>query len=85
MIATALQLTRIFLINAMSLEEKANKGKKENAIKKGQEKILGIFDAEDDQKLKRYYAPLNMIITAHGVPYDAQKYEEGKNLGLFKA
>ena len=68
----------------MSFKEKANKGKKEAAIKEKQKDLLSKFDGKNDTKLKRYYAPMKMIITSRGVPYDALRYEEGKNLGLFK-
>ena len=83
-IATALQLTRIYLVNQMSIKERANKGTKENVIKSTQKEVLERFGYDKDLRLKRYYAPMKMIISNAGVPYDAQKYEEGKNLGLFK-
>lgn len=84
MIATALQIIRIYLLNNITEKEKANIGKKEKALKKSQKKVLSKFESNKKEKIGHYYAPLNMIISTPGVPYDVQKYQEGKNLGLFK-
>ena len=68
----------------MSVIEKANHGKKEEALKDFQGKLLAKFDNDAKEKAGNYYAPLNMIINSRGVPYDATTYEKGKKLNLFK-
>lgn len=84
MVATGLQLLRIYLVNEMSSIEKANHGKKENALKDAQKKILAKFGDDKKERISKYYAPLDMIINSRGVPYDATTYEKGKKLNLFK-
>ena len=82
MTAVALQCVRIYLMNAMSKEETANHGEKENWLHEKQEKVLGWFKG-DGKENETDYASLNEIITVRGVPYDATAYEE-KGLGIFK-
>ena len=74
MVATALQIIRIYLLNNITEKEKANIGKKEKVLKKSQKKVLSKFESNKKEKIGHYYAPLNMIISTPGVPYDVQKY-----------
>lgn len=70
--ATALQLGRIILINALTEIEKAGQGNiKEDILKKVQKKTLGKFDNGVIEAARPYYAPRNQIISGRGVPYDA--------------
>lgn len=80
--ATALQVLRVIVINALTEIEKAGQGKKEDALHKAQEKILKRFDAEGKAESKYLYASLDHIIKSRGVPYDATK--GGNDFGLFK-
>lgn len=83
-IATALQCGRIFLINNLTKIEKAGQGNRnEDFLHSQQKKILNKFDNGNVLGAERYYAPLNQIITARGVPYDATGYSD-ENFSLFK-
>lgn len=83
-VATALQCGRIFLINNLSKIEKAGKGNRNEAfLHELQENILNKFDNGNISSGQLHYAPLNQIITGHGVPYDATRYL-GENFKLFK-
>lgn len=83
LVAVSLQCLRIYLVNKVTGIEKANHGEKEDFLHKQQQKLLGSFDKGNPEKARHYFAPLNQIISTHGVPYDATAYAENK-LGLFK-
>lgn len=83
-VATALQCGRIFIINNLTKIEKAGQGNRnEGFLHDLQDKILHKFDNGTVLGTDRYYAPLNQIITGHGVPYDATGYVD-ENFKLFK-
>lgn len=82
MVATALQCSRIYLVNFFSKKEIANHGEKENFLKEKQEKLLGKLHINKKDKPKPYYAPLEEIITTRGVPYDTTNYAT-ENLKIF--
>lgn len=85
LLATALQCTRIFLVNYITKIEKAGSGNKnEDFLHKLQEKIFenGAQNAIDEKALL-YYAPFKQIVTTIGVPYDANAYED-HNYHIFK-
>ena len=71
-VATALQLTRIVVINQLTKIEKAGQGNiKEEALHKLQEKILGkLYDGSFVDE-RPFYASMGHIVTKPGVPYDA--------------
>lgn len=83
-IAIALQCARIYLINNLTQIEKAGQGNRnEDFLHNMQNKILNKFDDGNVLGVKKYYAPLNQIITGRGVPYDATGYID-ENFKLFK-
>lgn len=83
-LATALQCTRIYLINNITKIEKAGKGNRnEDILHEFQKKTLKGFDNGSYSYANKYYAPLNQIITTVGVPYDATRYLD-ENYKLFK-
>lgn len=84
-LATALQITRIWLVNNLTEIEKAGgKNKKEKKLHKIEKNMLSDFyDENRKQRGDLYYAPLNQIVTGRGVPYDATKYLEESHK-LFK-
>lgn len=74
-LATALQLGRIILINALTEIEKAGQGNtKEDILKRVQKKVLSKYDNGIIEEARPYYAPRNQIITGRGVPYDATAF-----------
>lgn len=74
-LATALQLGRIILINALTEVENAGQGNtKEDILKRVQKKVLGKYDNGIIEEARPYYAPRNQIITGRGVPYDATAF-----------
>lgn len=74
-LATALQLGRIILINALTEVEKAGQGNtKEDILKRLQKKVLGKFDNGIIEEARPYYAPRNQIIYGRGVPYDTTAF-----------
>ncbi len=78
-LATALQLGRIILINALTEVEKAGQGNtKEDILKRVQKKVLAQYDNGIIEEARPYYAPRNQIITGRGVPYDATAFLEDK-------
>ncbi len=86
-LATAMQCSRIFLMNKLTQIENAGQGNKtENAIHEFQNKILKKFDNGERLRPTKYNAPLNQIVFGRGVPYDATAYdsEEMKALKIFK-
>lgn len=83
-VAVGLQCARIFLINNLTKIEKAGAGNRnEDFLHNAQRKVLEKFDNGVVENSRKYYAPLNQIITGRGVPYDATGYLE-ENFGLFK-
>lgn len=84
MLATALQCTRIFLLNKItSIEKAGNKNKLENKLHEIQEDIFSmeiggekIFDANEDDQGKHYFAPLYQIVNGRSVPFDTQEYSK---------
>lgn len=80
--ATALQLTRIILINKLTKIEKAGSDNQiEKWLHEKQKKVLGVFDGYGENA--PYFASMNHIITTCGVPYDATKFAT-ENYGFFK-
>lgn len=79
----ALQCIRIYVINEFTKIEYANKGEKEKALKKLQDKIFEYFNGDSSECNKPYYASMSHIITTSGVPYDATNFED-VNLGIFQ-
>lgn len=74
-LATALQLGRIILINALTEVENAGQGNtKEDILKKVQKKVMRKFDNGVMEEARPYYAPRNQIIYGRGVPYDATAF-----------
>lgn len=71
-VATALQLTRIFIVNELTKIEKAGQGNsKEKALHDLQKKILGkLYDGSFVDE-RPFYASMEHIVTKPGVPYDA--------------
>lgn len=85
--ATLLQCLRIYVINKLTAEEKANiKGGREDALHKAQDKIFKHFGDGSNPLAGDLYASLDAIITLRGVPYDATGYlnDEVKKLNIFK-
>lgn len=81
--ATALQVLRVLVINALTEVENAGQdNKKEEAFRKTQEKIFKRFDTEGKAESGYLYASLDHIINNRGVPYDATA--GGKEFNLFK-
>lgn len=73
--ATLLQCLRIYVINKLTAEEKANiKGGREDALHETQDKIFKHFGDGNNPLAGNLYASLDAIITMRGVPYDAQHY-----------
>lgn len=73
--ATALQVGRILLVNALTEVENAGQGnKKEDLLKKAQKKILEKYDNGIIEEARPFYAPRNQIIYGRGVPYDATSF-----------
>lgn len=72
-VATALQLTRIFLVNELTKIEKAGMGNvKEENFHQLQEQILKkLYDGKFVDE-RPFYASMEHIVTTPGVPYDAQ-------------
>lgn len=72
--AVSLQLTRIVIINELTKIEKAGDNRIEDKLHDVQNKILGNFESDCNEKERLYYATMKHIITKKGVPYDAQQY-----------
>lgn len=82
--ATALQITRIALMNSLTKIERAGQGKLEKDLKDKQTEIFDKVEADKNESATYYYAPLSQIISTTGVPYDVMEYVNKNNLGLFK-
>lgn len=76
-LATLLQVARIFLVNYVTELEKAGAGnKKEEFLHKKQEEWLEKYKTSKSVSNAPYYASLNHIVTTRGVPYDASRYSD---------
>jgi hypothetical protein len=81
--ATALQVSRVLIINSLTTIEKAGQGNaKEKALHDFQGDVFKGFDHSGPAS-SRLYASREHILTSRGVPYDATRYED-KNYKLFK-
>lgn len=79
--ATALQLTRIVVINELTKIEKAGSGNRnEDMLHNLQKKILGHFKSGNSTEDGLYYASMEHIITKLGVPYDATDSLSSKSI-----
>ena len=84
LVATGLQLIRIYLANEITKIEKAGKGELEDWLKRRQKKELGKIDPGDSVKDKPYYASIKHIISDAKVPYDVQTSLTEKSLNSVK-
>ena len=83
-LATALQLSRIIIINMLTKIEKAGvENKKEHKLHEMQNKILNKDLIQNNNTEKPYYSSLEHIITTLGVPYDATRYLNDKTIELY--
>lgn len=81
--ATALQVMRVLVINALTEVEVAGQSNsKETFLHNAQEDLFNRFDSQGHSS-GRLYASKEHILNARGVPYDATRYEE-TNFKLFK-
>ena len=81
--ATALQVMRVLVINALTEVEAAGQGNaKEKYLHDVQSDIFGRFN-DNGPSSERLYASKEHILNTRGVPYDAIRYEE-TNFKLFK-
>lgn len=81
--ATALQVMRVLVINALTEVEAAGQSNsKETLLHNAQEDLFNRFDSQG-RSSGRLYASKEHILSARGVPYDATRYEE-TNFKLFK-
>ena len=83
-LATALQLSRIIIINMLTKIEKAGVGNvKEHKLHKLQNNVLNNNLLQNISIEKPYYSSLEHIITTLGVPYDATRYLNDKTIELY--
>lgn len=83
-LAISLQCARIYLVDNISKIEKAGqKNRNEKFLHNVQENIFEKFNTNGELNVRKYYAPLDQIITGIGVPYDTTRYLD-KNYKLFK-
>ena len=83
MTATLLQCIRIYLVNYFTSIEHAGKGKREDYLHEKQKNALKPLEKNKNEVPRRYYAPINQIITTTSIPYDATKLEN-PDLNIFK-
>lgn len=76
MTATVLQCVRIYLVNYLTTIEHAGKGNKENFLHEKQKDALNPLAKNKDEVPRKYYAPINQIISTIGVPYDVTRLED---------
>ena len=82
--ATMLQVARVLVINSLTKLEQSGEGNaKEDALHSSQDRILSGFDDGTPGESGRLFASKSHIISSHGVPYDATRYEAA-NLGIFR-
>ena len=83
-LATALQLSRIIIINMLTKIEKAGiKNTKEHELHKIQNRLLGNNIAQYNNVEIPYYSSFEHITTTSGVPYDATRYLSEKTIELY--
>lgn len=83
-LASALQVARVLVLNALTDVEAAGSGNaKESALHETQEKFFKTISCDESGQSKRLYASTNHILSTPGVPYDATKTGEDAK-GLFK-
>ena len=83
-LATALQLSRIIIINMLTKIEKAGVANvKEHKLHKFQNNLLNNDFLQNSSIEKPYYSSLEHIITTLGVPYDATRYLNDKTIELY--
>ena len=83
-LATALHCLRIYVLNKITMIEKAGtSNRNEKGLHKIQDGIFSKLKGSNVNSNDYYYASLNHIITARGVPYDTQKFCDLQN-GQFK-
>lgn len=83
-LATALQLSRIIIINMLTKIEKAGiKNTKEHELHKIQNRLLGNNIAQYNNVETPYYSSFEHITTTTGVPYDATRYLSEETIELY--
>lgn len=83
-LATALQLSRIIIINMLTKIEKAGiKNTKEHELHKIQNRLLGNNIAQYNNVETPYYSSFEHITTTPGVPYDATRYLSEETIELY--
>ena len=83
-LATALQLSRIIIINMLTKIEKAGiKNTKEHELHKIQNRLLGNNIAQYNNVKIPYYSSFEHITTTSGVPYDATMYLSEETIELY--
>ena len=83
-LATALQLSRIIIINMLTKIEKAGiKNTKEHELHKIQNRLLGNNIAQYNNVEIPYYSSFEHITTTSGVPYDATRYLSEETIELY--
>jgi len=83
-LATALQLSRIIIINMLTKIEKAGiKNTKEHELHKIQNRLLGNNIAQYNNVEMPYYSSFEHITTTSGVPYDATRYLSEETIELY--
>lgn len=83
-LSTALQLSRIIIINMLTKIEKAGiKNTKEHELHKIQNRLLGNNIAQYNNVEMPYYSSFEHITTTSGVPYDATRYLSEETIELY--
>ena len=83
-LATALQLSRIIIINMLTKIEKAGiQNMKEHELHKIQNRLLGNNIAQYNNVETPYYSSFEHITTTPGVPYDATRYLSEETIELY--
>ena len=83
-LATALQLSRIIIINMLTKIEKAGiKNTKEHELHKIQNRLFGNNIAQYNNVEIPYYSSFEHITTISGVPYDATRYLSEETIELY--
>lgn len=83
-LATGLQVARSAILNNLTKIKQAGSGNEnEKELHNIQKRLLRNFKSNGIIEEKPYYASMEHIISTHGVPYDAMKYDS-ENFSLFK-
>lgn len=83
-LATALQLSRIIIINMLTKIEKAGiQNMKEHELHKIQNRLLGNNIVQYNNVETPYYSSFEHITTTPGVPYDATRYLSEETIELY--